>query len=137
MPRFAPAGLSSGWMPASLDRLDRAQRAAVTHRGGPLLILGGPGTGKSHVLVQRAAWLVGEGTPTGSVLLLAPAAAAAAALRLRLEALIDTPYDELSVYGADELCERLLRDEALEAGPRPLLPPVRGAGRPRAPLRRG
>jgi DNA helicase-2/ATP-dependent DNA helicase PcrA len=116
-------------MPASLEGLDRAQGAAVTHRGGPLLILGGPGTGKTHVLVHRAAWLVAEGTPAASVLVLAPAHAAAADLRLRLEALIDTPYDELSVYGAQELCERLLRDEALEAGLDPLFAPVSAADR--------
>jgi DNA helicase-2/ATP-dependent DNA helicase PcrA len=116
-------------MPASLDGLDRSQRAAVTHRGGPLLILGGPGTGKTHVLAHRAAWLIEEGTPAGSVLLLAPTAAAAADLRQRLEALVDTPYDELSVYGAQELCERLLRDEALEAGLDPLFAPVSAADR--------
>ena len=81
------------WMPASLDGLDRAQLAAVTHRGGPLLILGGPGTGKTHVLAHRAAWLVEEGTAAESVLLEAPTAAAAADLRQRLEAQIDTPYD--------------------------------------------
>ncbi|HEX6714369.1 MAG TPA: ATP-dependent DNA helicase, partial [Thermoleophilaceae bacterium] len=116
-------------MPASLDGLDRNQRAAVTHRGGPLLILGGPGTGKTHVLAHRAAWLVEEGTAAASVLVLAPTAAGAGDLRLRMEALIDTPYDELSVYGAQELCERLLRDEALEAGLDPLFAPVSAADR--------
>ena len=116
-------------MPASLDGLDRAQLAAVTHRGGPLLILGGPGTGKTHVLAHRAAWLVEEGTAAESVLLLAPTAASAADLRQRLESLIDTPYDELSVYGAQELCERILRDEALEAGLDPLFAPVKAADR--------
>src|SRR3954467_3806004 len=102
-------------MPASLDGLDRAQLAAVTHRGGPLLILGGPGTGKTHVLTRRAGWLIEEGTSADSVLVLAPTAAAAADLRVRLETLIETPYDELSVFAAQELCERVLRDEALEA----------------------
>src|SRR3954469_9669538 len=116
-------------MPASLDGLDRAQLAAVTHRGGPLLILGGPGTGKTHVLARRAAWLVEEGTAADSVLVLAPSAAAARDLRLRIEALVDTPYDELSVYGARELCERILRDEALEAGLDPLFAPVSAADR--------
>ncbi|MGH2720872.1 MAG: UvrD-helicase domain-containing protein, partial [Actinomycetota bacterium] len=29
------------------------QAEAVRHRGGPLLVLGGPGTGKTHVLEQR------------------------------------------------------------------------------------
>jgi DNA helicase II / ATP-dependent DNA helicase PcrA len=116
-------------MPASLDGLDRAQLAAVTHRGGPLLILGGPGTGKTHVLTRRAGWLVEEGAAANSVLVLAPTAAAAADIRLRLEALIDTPYDELSVYGAQELSERILRDEALEAGLDPLFAPVSAADR--------
>src|SRR4051794_19154568 len=116
-------------MPASLDGLDRAQLGAVTHRGGPLLILGGPGTGKTHVLAHRAAWLVEQDTPADRVLVLSPSAAGAADLRLRMEALIDTPYDELSVYGARELCKRLLRDEALEAGLDPLFAPVSAADR--------
>src|SRR5947199_23487 len=58
-----------------------------------------------------------------------PTAAAAADLRTRMETLIDTPYDELSVYGPEELCERLLRDEALEAGLDPLFAPVSAADR--------
>src|SRR3954465_15049854 len=116
-------------MPASLDGLDRAQLAAVTHRGGPLLILGGPGTGKTHVLAHRAGWLIEEGAPAASGLVLAPTAAAAADLRLRLETLIETPYEELSVFGAQELCERLLRDEALEAGLDPLFAPLSAADR--------
>ncbi|MEA2496902.1 MAG: ATP-dependent helicase UvrD/PcrA, partial [Thermoleophilaceae bacterium] len=116
-------------MPASLDGLDRAQLSVVTHRGGPLLILGAPGSGKTHVLTRRAGWLVEEGTPAGSVLVLAPTPAAATDLRTRLETLIETPYEELSVYGAQELCERLLRDEALEAGLDPLFAPVSAADR--------
>src|SRR3954454_11171986 len=123
-------------MPASLDGLDRAQLAAVTHRGGPLLILGGPGTGKTQVLAQRAAWLIEEGAPAASVLVLSPTPAGAADLRQRMETVIDTPYDELSVYGAQELCARLLRDEALAAGLDPLFAPVKAADR-LAPLLRG
>src|SRR4051794_27009502 len=116
-------------MPASLDGLDRAQLAAVTHRGGPLLILGGPGTGKTHVLTHRAAWLIEEGAPAASVLVLAPTPAGGGDLQQRMETLIDMAYDELSVYGAQELCERLLRDEALEAGLDPLFAPISAAAR--------
>src|SRR3954454_24440461 len=116
-------------MPASLDGLDRAQLAAVTHRGGPLLILGGPGTGKTHVLTHRAAWLIEEGAPAASVLVLAPTPAGAGDLQQRMETLIDMAYDELSVYGAQELCERLLRDEALEAGLDALFTPISAAAR--------
>ncbi|MEA2483539.1 MAG: ATP-dependent helicase UvrD/PcrA, partial [Thermoleophilaceae bacterium] len=116
-------------MPASLDGLDRAQQSAVTHRGGPLLVLGGPGTGKTHVLTRRAGWLIEEGTPAEGVLVLAPTATAAADLRMRLETLIETAYEELSVFSAQELCERILRDEALEAGLDPLFAPVSAADR--------
>src|SRR4051812_47416519 len=103
-------------MPGSLDGLDRTQRAAVTHRDGPLLVLGGQGSGKSHVIAHRAAWLIEEGAAPDDVLVLAVDAPEAARLRTKLEGLIDAPYDELAVHDVHDLCERLLRDEALEAG---------------------
>jgi superfamily I DNA/RNA helicase/RecB family exonuclease len=38
--------------PAGPPRLDEAQRAVVTHAGGPLLVLAGPGTGKTTAVVE-------------------------------------------------------------------------------------
>ncbi|MEW5721866.1 MAG: UvrD-helicase domain-containing protein, partial [Thermodesulfobacteriota bacterium] len=44
-----------------LDDLNEAQKKAVSHGRGPLIVVAGPGTGKTHVLTRRAAWLVREG----------------------------------------------------------------------------
>jgi DNA helicase II / ATP-dependent DNA helicase PcrA len=53
-----------------LDVLNDDQRRAATHRGGPLLILAGAGTGKTGTLVARAAWLREQGTQASRILLL-------------------------------------------------------------------
>ncbi len=44
--------------------------SAVTHQGGPLLILAGAGTGKTGTLVARAAWLRDQGIQPSRILLL-------------------------------------------------------------------
>jgi DNA helicase II / ATP-dependent DNA helicase PcrA len=54
-----------------LDGLNEQQRRAVTHEGGPLLVLAGAGTGKTRTLVARAAWLRDSlGLPSSRILLL-------------------------------------------------------------------
>ncbi len=54
-----------------LDGLNEQQRRAVTHQGGPLLVLAGAGTGKTRTLVARAAWLRDQqGVPACRILLL-------------------------------------------------------------------
>jgi ATP-dependent DNA helicase UvrD/PcrA len=54
-----------------LDGLNEQQQRAVTHEGGPLLVLAGAGTGKTRTLVARAAWLRDSlGLPPGRILLL-------------------------------------------------------------------
>jgi superfamily I DNA/RNA helicase/RecB family exonuclease len=101
---------------------------AVTHPAGPLLILGGAGTGKTFALVERFAWLAQDSTP-GSILVLTYSSAAADELRRRLEECIDGGYDELAVTTFHGFCARLLHDEALEAGLDPFATPVTPADR--------
>ncbi len=116
-------------MPVALDGLNRAQEAAVTHADGPLVVVAGAGTGKTHTIVQRFAWLVGDGTPAEQILALTFSAPAAADLRERLEATLTAPYEELHVETFRSFALRLLRDEALEAGVDPFLSPVTPADR--------
>src|SRR4051795_3692637 len=118
-----------GPMPPRADGLSEVQLRGVAHRGGPLLILGGAGTGKSRVLCERFTHLVESGTPPGAVLSLALTPGAAARMRERVEAAIETPFEELWVETFEGFCARLLRDEALEAGLDPFFAPVTQADR--------
>jgi DNA helicase-2/ATP-dependent DNA helicase PcrA len=116
-------------MPVALDGLNRAQEAAVTHPDGPLVVVAGAGTGKTQTVVRRFAWLVDQGLPAEQILALTFSAPAAADLRERLEALLESPYEELHVDTFRSFCLRLLQDEALEAGVDPFLSPVTPADR--------
>ena len=73
---------------AESQELDPAQRAVVAHRRGPLLVLGGPGTGKTTALVESVAARVAEGVAPDRILVLTFGRRSANALRDRLEARI-------------------------------------------------
>ncbi len=94
---------------------DGRQRAAA-HTDGPLLVLGGAGTGKSELLARRLADLAAAGTAPERVLVIGARRATARRLRAHCEAALDGPYEELWVDCWDEIGERLLRDHAEAAG---------------------
>ncbi|HEV3376288.1 MAG TPA: ATP-dependent helicase, partial [Thermoleophilaceae bacterium] len=116
-------------MPALLDGLNASQRGVVAHTGGPLLVVAGPGTGKTRTLTERYAWLVEQGTAAECVLAITFSEPAAAAMRAALEDLLDRPYEELNVHTFHSFCVQLLQDEALEAGVDPFFSPVTPADR--------
>ena len=103
-------------MATELAELSPPQGQVVTHVEGPLLLLGGAGTGKTETIVQRFAALVERGVAPESVLVLLQTRRAADALRVRLEDTLLGGYEELRVHTAPDFCERLLREEALPAG---------------------
>lgn len=74
--------------PGSVDPplLDAAQRAVVDHPGGPLLVLAGPGTGKTTTLVETVAARVARGADPARILILTFSRKAAVELRDRMAA---------------------------------------------------
>ena len=111
--------------------LTPAQHEAVTHPGGPLLVIGGAGTGKTRILVERFGWLAAEqavaarGDPRADVLgarrgrRCASGSRRGSARRRRRSSPVTT---------FQSLCARLLHDEALEAGVDPFATPVSRRG---------
>src|SRR5215212_7737056 len=107
--------------------LSAAQHEVVKHGGGPLLVIGGAGTGKTTALVERFAWLAEAPIAPETILVLTPAADA---MRERIEERLGSPAsEEPAVTTFQGLCARLLHDEALEAGVDPFATPVSPADR--------
>jgi superfamily I DNA and RNA helicase len=73
---------------ASLAALNQEQRQAVTHAGGPLLVLAGAGTGKTTTLCTRVAWLVDQGVSPERILLMTFTRRAAREMLSRARALV-------------------------------------------------
>ncbi len=72
--------------PGAPPVLGAVQEQAVSWVSGPLLLVGGPGTGKTTVLVESALARIAEGARADSILLLAGGRRAAASMRERIAA---------------------------------------------------
>jgi DNA helicase-2/ATP-dependent DNA helicase PcrA len=99
-----------------LENLNDAQRQAVTAPAEPMLVIAGAGSGKTRVLVHRAAWLIDvEGVSPQGLLAVTFTNKAAAEMRSRIESLLKVPVQHLWIGTFHGLAHRMLRRHWREA----------------------
>lgn len=97
--------------------LNPSQRAAVEHRGGPLLIVAGAGSGKTRVLTRRIAHLLASGDATpGEILAITFTNKAAGEMKERVAELVGARSRAMWVSTFHSACVRILRSEAARLG---------------------
>ena len=99
---------------SSFDSLNDSQRRAATHVEGPLLVLAGPGSGKTRVVTHRVAHLISLGVRPDQIVALSFTNKAADEMRRRLTEMVGPQPVEMGTF--HRFAARLLRRQARLVG---------------------
>ncbi|MHB8157470.1 MAG: ATP-dependent helicase, partial [Desulfocucumaceae bacterium] len=95
-----------------LNNLNEAQREAVMHSEGPLLVLAGAGSGKTRVLTTKVANLIKNGVPAYNILAITFTNKAAKEMKARVASMAPESANDLWVCTFHAACMRILRRQA-------------------------
>lgn len=101
-----------------LHELNEKQTEAVTHKDGPLLVIAGPGTGKTRIITHRIAYLIREhGIKAENILAITFTNKAAQEMQERVNTEIGEPHgSNIKVSTFHAFCVKVLRKHALRIG---------------------
>lgn len=97
-----------------LSDLTPEQRDAVTQIDGPLLILAGPGSGKTRVITRRIAWMLQQGVNPANILAITFTNKSAGEMRKRVQSLVPNSRVQISTFHSFGV--RLLRQYGDQLG---------------------
>ena len=97
-----------------LDDVTDAQRSAITHIEGPLLVVAGAGSGKTRVVTRRVAYLIEQGVSPYHILAITFTNKAANEMRERVQEYQPTKGMWISTFHS--MCARILRRHADRLG---------------------
>jgi len=94
--------------------LNPAQQKAIHHKGTPLLVVAGPGSGKTRVIIERVLFMIKNGVRPSEILCLTFSEKATEEMQQRLEKSIDISDMDICTFHA--FSKDVLDDHELESG---------------------
>ncbi|NTW22905.1 UvrD-helicase domain-containing protein [Candidatus Falkowbacteria bacterium] len=100
-----------------MEQLNPEQLKAVLHKEGPLLIVAGAGTGKTHLLTQKIGYIIEQGwAKSDQILALTFTEKAAGEMEERVDKLLPMGYLDLWINTFHGFAERIIKQHGLEIG---------------------
>lgn len=104
-------------MSLELQKLNTAQKEAVLHDQGPVILIAGAGTGKTTVISQRIAYLIEQGKARPEeILAVTFTEKAAGEMSERVDKLLPLGYSDLWINTFHGFCQKILKDYAIDIG---------------------